>query len=254
MTEKQDRQGARTAAQLEQKYRFGESFAEAVGLATQAVNTANEANKNASNPAANLTPQEVFDLLTDNGKYQGIFKDDDGNIHISATYVSPGILSSANGKVRIDLTGETAGMPVFNSGISTNGLVVRGDFANAKQVLTVSVEGSEALNVPVVTFWDRGDEPLMILTEDEDRTGGIMKITAINENGVGEVSVQAIRNNVGIALSLHGVPVGFFVLNEKEQSVVDVDRVDCSIFDGKMIRWQQQPDGSYLLMGWDVEN
>ena len=192
-------------------------------------------------------------LLTDNGKYQGIFKDDDGNIHISATYVSPGILSSANGKVRIDLTDETAGMPVFNSGISTNGLVVRGDFANAKKVLTVSVEGSEALNVPVVTFWDREEEPLMLLTEDEDRTGGIMKITAINENDVGEVSVQATRNKVGITLSVLGRTIGFVGLKEQEQSVVDVNQVNCSIFDGKRIHWQPEEDGTYSLRGWDVE-
>ena len=36
MSEKQDRQGVRTASDLERKYNFGKSFAEAIGIATDA--------------------------------------------------------------------------------------------------------------------------------------------------------------------------------------------------------------------------
>ena len=258
MTEKQDRQGARTAAQLEQEYRFGESFAQAMGLANSAASAAQQANENAKNPAKNLTPQEVFDLLTDNGKYQGIFKDDDGNIHISATNVSPGILMSANKKIQIDLTDATEGVPVFNTGISTNGLVVRGDFANAKKVLTVSVEGDETLNVPNVTLWDRDEEPLMTITEDEDRTGGILKISAIDEDVIGEVTIEATRSKVGITFYIDtNHIIGFIGLNDKDELVVEADKVnahevDCMMLGGKIVTWEKDEGGiSYTLRGYD---
>ena len=260
MTEKQDRQGARTAAQLEQEYRFGESFAQAMGLANSAATAANQANEKASNPAKNLTPQEVFDLLTDNGKYQGIFKDDDGNIHISATNVSPGILMSANKKIQIDLTDATEGVPVFNTGISTNGLYVRGDSYDAKKVLTVTVNNEGNFQLPEVVFWDKDEEPLMTLTEDEDRTGGILKISAIDENVIGEISVQATRNKVGITFSILGRSIGFVGLNEKDQSVVEADKVnaqevECMMLGGKIVNWEQDEGGiSYTLRGYDPKD
>lgn len=43
---KQDRQGVRTPAQLEEKYNFGKSFAEIMGIATDAQTAAEKANEN----------------------------------------------------------------------------------------------------------------------------------------------------------------------------------------------------------------
>lgn len=52
---RQDRQGARTPAQLEQKYNFNKSFAEVMGIATDARTTAEEAKKVATSMGATST-------------------------------------------------------------------------------------------------------------------------------------------------------------------------------------------------------
>lgn len=69
---RQDRQGARTPADLERKYDFEKRF------------VLNE----------DLDQQEVFNRLTNYGKSQGVFKGDDGNLYINASYLVTGILRS----------------------------------------------------------------------------------------------------------------------------------------------------------------
>lgn len=72
---RQDRQGARTPADLERKYDFEKRF------------VLNE----------KLDQNEVFNRLTNYGKSQGVFKDDDGNIYLNASYLVTGILKSQDG-------------------------------------------------------------------------------------------------------------------------------------------------------------
>lgn len=84
---KQDLVAPRTAADIESKYNFGKSFAEVMGIATDARDTATEAKKVAETIDTKLTPDEIFNLLTNNGEVQGIFRDDDGQIYINAEYI-----------------------------------------------------------------------------------------------------------------------------------------------------------------------
>ena len=97
---KQDRQGARTAAQLEQKYHFGESFAEAMGLAKDAQKTAEEAKKVLDET---LTQEEIFNILTNNGQIHGLYRGDDGELYINASYIAAGIIASVNGLTEFNL-------------------------------------------------------------------------------------------------------------------------------------------------------
>ena len=97
---KQDRQGARTAAQLEQKYHFGESFAEAMGLAMDAQKTAAEAKKVLDET---LTQEEIFNILTNNGQSHGLYRGDDGELYINASYIAAGIISAVNGLTKFNL-------------------------------------------------------------------------------------------------------------------------------------------------------
>lgn len=90
MTSKQDRQGARTPADLE--YRYGKSFGEILGVAEEAKGTAQEAEKAVAKLDSSLTQDEVFKRLTNNGAWQGLYRDDDGNIYINANYIRAGIL------------------------------------------------------------------------------------------------------------------------------------------------------------------
>lgn len=82
---KQDRQGVRTPADIEQKYNFGKTFAEVMGIATGARNAAE---KVASDLKGKLTHDEIFNLLTNNGTLQGIYRDKEtGEIYINAEYI-----------------------------------------------------------------------------------------------------------------------------------------------------------------------
>jgi hypothetical protein len=86
---KQDRQGARTLAELMSRYKFGKSFAEVFGLAKDAQNAADKA-QNAAEQAQkavdSLDHEAIFNLLTNNGELQGLYRQD-GKLYINAEYV-----------------------------------------------------------------------------------------------------------------------------------------------------------------------
>lgn len=95
-TSKQDRQGARSVADLERKYNF-ESFADAYNIATDARNTAEEAKKTAEDAKENpnIDHEAVFNALTEGGKCQGLYRDPaTGNIYINAEYIKTGIFKA----------------------------------------------------------------------------------------------------------------------------------------------------------------
>ena len=81
---KQDRQGARTPADLERKYDFDRRFKENATAAAEAKKMSEDLDKS-------LTADEVFNRLTDGGQVQGIYKED-GNIYINASYIKAGVL------------------------------------------------------------------------------------------------------------------------------------------------------------------
>lgn len=87
---KQDRTRARTAAEIEQKYNFGQTFAEVYNLITDAQKAAEEAQK----AVDSLDHEQIFNLLTDNGKIKGVYRGDDGDVYINATYIKSGKLSA----------------------------------------------------------------------------------------------------------------------------------------------------------------
>ena len=82
---KQDRQGVRKPSDLERKYNFEKRFDDAMEAAADAKKTAQEVDKN-------LDAEEVFNRLTDGGKQQGVYKGEDGNIYINASYIKTGII------------------------------------------------------------------------------------------------------------------------------------------------------------------
>jgi hypothetical protein len=88
MSLKQDGTQARTAADLERKYQFGRTFAEVYGLASDAQKAAEEA-KNAFD---GLDQEEIFKRLTNNGQWQGLYRDPDGNVYLNASFIKSGNL------------------------------------------------------------------------------------------------------------------------------------------------------------------
>lgn len=92
---KQDGYSPRTAADLERKYNFGKSFAEIYGLASDARSAAIEA----QNAYEGLTTNEIFNLLTDFGESQGVYRDDTGNVYVNASFIKSGKLEGTDLKV-----------------------------------------------------------------------------------------------------------------------------------------------------------
>lgn len=87
MSAKQDRVYTRTPAQLEQKLDLGKRFAEVMGIATGARDAAEEAKEATKNLDSDLTSEEIFNRLTENGTLQGLYRDKEGNLYINAEFI-----------------------------------------------------------------------------------------------------------------------------------------------------------------------
>ena len=93
---KQDRVAPRTAADIERKYNFGQTFAEFAGLITEAQKAAGEADaaaKRAEDAVNNLDQEEIFNRLTNNGESQGIYREGE-DIYVNASYIKGGKIVS----------------------------------------------------------------------------------------------------------------------------------------------------------------
>ena len=90
MSSKQDRQGVRTAADLERKYNWGQTFAEVYGL----ISNAQQAAAEAQNAVECLDSEAIFNRLTNYGTVQGIYRDGDDNIYVNADYIKSGKLAA----------------------------------------------------------------------------------------------------------------------------------------------------------------
>lgn len=91
MLSKQDRQGARTPADVDRRY--GQRFSEVLGIAEESRDTANQAQQDVQDLDESLDQEGVFNRLTNNGKAQGIYRDNEGNIYINANFIKSGTLA-----------------------------------------------------------------------------------------------------------------------------------------------------------------
>ena len=87
---KQDRQGVRTPAGLERKYNFDKRF-------DDAMEAADNASKKVDALDNAMDQTEIFNRLTNYGKAQGLYRDEEGNLYINASYLATGILKSVDG-------------------------------------------------------------------------------------------------------------------------------------------------------------
>ena len=90
-TSKQDRQGVRTASDIERKYQFNKSFSEVMGIAKDAQSSADAASRAVYNLDESMDQDEIFNRLTVNGTVQGIYKVG-GEIYVNASFIQSGLL------------------------------------------------------------------------------------------------------------------------------------------------------------------
>lgn len=146
---KQDRQGARTPSDLEQKYNFSKTFAEIMGIANDARDLAQEA----KNLYDGMSQEEIFNLLTNNGEWQGIYEED-GGIYLNASYIKAGTLAAEHIDVKgiieaeefiVDLAKVTGTLTAEY--IDANGAEIGGFTVSEDELSATSVYTNEALNV-----------------------------------------------------------------------------------------------------------
>lgn len=218
---KQDRQGARTVADIEQRYNFRKSFAEVMGVAEEtAKNEASKLNEK-------LTSEEIVNRLTMNGQLQGLYRGDDGELYINASFLATGVISSADGTVKLDIGNNVV---TIDGQINDNGTM-------RKTRMEFSVNG---LNCYVEDDTFGGMRPTLSVVP-----GGESKPTFIyNEYGDGGLMIGTMDSplSIGEATSPLELLGSYVDINSPLQDVRIL---------GKTVYWKSNGDGTYSLAARD---
>jgi hypothetical protein len=219
---KQDRQGVRTPADLVQRYNLGD-VTEVMGAAADARTAANEARNAAANMNNSLNPSTIFNLLTNYGTSQFIYKGEDGEIYINASYILAGILNAdliQTGSLDAslvnikNLVAETLQSVLDNSQLN---------IAGAK--MTLSSSNGETFSVGNVD-----ERHACINMKKYDEAG-----TEIGQSKFGADSIQ-----------IGGTPEEpTFGISIKEDGCVAIKLPDGE----KHVSWMDNGDGTFMLMG-----
>lgn len=257
MASKQDGVNPRTASDIERKYNFGKSFAEVMGYAAdaqKAAETAQEAANKANQALDGLDQDAIFNLLTNNGTSKGVYRDEDGEIYINASYLRSGVITSADGTIRIDLS-EGATQPVFNTGISTNGVIVRGDVAGAEEVFSATARTTEGASEP---FFDMqvksaSDKALIarlteVFTTDMAESDGAAFLLRTADK-LHEVRLYANSGQAGLLFQKNGQSVGSVLMGYLDDGTLVFALDNVTVINDKVVSWKDNGDGTYTLIG-----
>lgn len=214
MSFKQDLAGARTPADIERRYNFSKRFAEVIGVASDAQRAAEDAKEAAGNPAEKLTPEEVFNLLTNNGEAQGIYREN-GQIYINANYIMAGVIDAAVVQV-VNLVAEKVSSILENREMRVDGASLR-LFQDGNQLFGVSTEYDNHA----------------VLRLNQTANG----LSAL-EASAGGVQFTDLSGVIPKTLAFLGVENGDGVLN--------ANRIN-----GMAVSWEANSDGTYSLVGRD---
>lgn len=238
---KQDRVAPRTAADLESKYNFGKTFAEAMGFAQEAQSAAESASEAVNQLDEKLDQDEIFNRLTNNGESQGVYRGDDGQIYINASYIkagelladliSTGTLKSKDGTVQIDLNNNT----VTISGTRTAYVHGIGDKAFKTQ-LVLSSSGINGYGENTQGVMERvldinigvGGLPSAFWNESWEENTGLSFGTTHGSLNIGESTAATV---------IYG-------------SFVDISSAVGEVYiQGKLVSWRDNGDGTFTLIG-----
>lgn len=227
---KQDRQGARTLAELMSRYNFGKSFAEVMGFAEAAQKAADEASESVSKLDKKLSPDEIFLRLTNNGKSQGLYRGDDGELYISASYIATGTLTSSDGTVKIDLG---------NNCVTVDGkrrVTVNGIQRDYKTQVVLSASGMKIF----------GENSEGEMEETLNFEGGVGGVPAGITNYAWAESVGLVIAAVSGVLTLGTSEAGTQIIG----SSVSIDSpTGVAYILGKQVYWKDNGDGTYTFCG-----
>ena len=227
---KQDRQGARTAADIESRYNFRKSFSEVMGIAEDARKIAEQA----SVLDEKLTSEEIFNRLTNNGQLQGLYRGDDGELYVNATYIKSGTLSAdlIDGS-KLTIKG---GSTIAGWDIDENSIYKGTNFGTSTFMCTGSLGAYSIGGSGSISGWVFGAGGKFGVTKqgavwcsDIHATGGTVGGWYISENGLSNGQWQSAGN----------------ITEDSEVIAIAKDSVQHIYFDA------HEGEATYLRANWD---
>ncbi len=210
---KQDRQGVRQPADVERKWNIQKKF-------NKAMEAAGEASKEVESLDANMNQTEIFNRLTNYGKAQGLFMDEEGNVFINASFLTTGILQSLDGKTfYLDLVKG----------------VLRGQF----EEFSISGKSVEEIASDAEKYADKAAKKAVNAQTQRDvfnkltNNGKSHGIFYMN----GQLYINASYLAAGILKSQDGTTFNLDIANNELKIL------------GKKVSWEQQDDGTFHLVG-----
>lgn len=226
---RQDRQGVRTPTDVERKYNIDKRFDKAMEAAAEASAATTELDKS-------LDQREVFNRLTNNGKAQGLYIDEKGEVYINASYLATGILTSKdNSTFFLDL----------DKGI------LKGRFEEfsigGKTVDDIAEEKSSAAQKSAQNYADKvakneAEKASQGAVDGQTQTDVFNKLT--NNGKAHGIYYQ------GGQLYINASYLATGTIKTKDASTFVLDLAGSKMrFMGKTVKWKKDADGDYVLMG-----
>ena len=252
--QKQDITRARTAQDLERRY--GKSFAEAFDIATDARTAAEEAKQAAAGIDENLTQEEIFKRLTNNGEDQGLYLKN-GKVYVNAQYILSGsFTSTAEVFLEPGLEEfEAIKAHILGTAIIPSDRIALYDFDNNGEVtITDALKCRQAMLGQIsLAEWSGAVKSIVTVTLDASAATRAMKITGTNMWGREiEIYMGVDGANIGV---LHGnLAVGgkfsvggalLFDTNAINEPTLAIGTTGVP----KTISWKDNGDGTFTLIG-----
>lgn len=217
---KQDRQGVRRPADVERKWNFKQRF-------NNAMEAAAEAKEEVDKLDEAMDQTEIFNRLTNYGKAQGLFMDEEGNVFINASFLTTGILKS--------LDGTTFYLDLVKG-------ILRGQFEefsiSGKTVQEIATESSGKAQTNAQNYADKAAQDAV---NSQTQTDVFNKLTNNGKSeGIyyknGQLYINASYLAAGILKSLNGTTFYLDLTNNVLKIL------------GKTVSWEEK-DGKYYLVG-----
>ena len=217
---KQDRQGVRLPADVERKWNFKKRF-------DTAMDAANEASEEVKKLDETMSQTEIFNRLTNHGKAQGLFMDDDGDVFINASFLTTGVLKS--------LDGSTFYLDLVKG-------ILRGRFEefsiSGKTVQQIANESSNSAQNNAEHYADQAAQNAV---DSQTQSDVFNKLTNNGQSeGIyvknGQLYINASYLAAGILKTLDGSTFSLDIANNKLKIL------------GKTVSWEEN-NGKYYLTG-----
>lgn len=243
MSAKQDRSAARTVEDIERRYNFEQRFSEVMGVATDARLAAEKAQYSVDG----LTQEQIFNILTNNGEEQGIYRED-GKLYINASYIKGGIIISE---------GQAYLRPTYDDCVAMLRSVVFPEDYPVKDFYDLNGDGTFDINdfrLAVDVYYGSADisqcvsleKSAVTVTIEPDNPFETVKVCGTNMWG-SEVVVSLGINSTKIPVIDGGCSVGG-ILTVEESAVIP--SLSLSVGETpKSLSWKDNGDGTYTLIG-----